>query len=64
MINSVDVIHGPERDEVTGGWGKLHNEELHDLYCSQDIRTIIAITPRRMKWVGHVARMGKIRDAF
>jgi hypothetical protein len=50
-------IFGPRRDEVTGGWRKLHNEELHDLYSSP---SIIRITKsRRMRWVGHVTRMGK-----
>jgi hypothetical protein len=44
-------IFGPKRDEVTGGWRKLHNEELHGI-----IRVIKA---RRMRWAGHVARMGK-----
>jgi hypothetical protein len=50
-------IFGPKRDEVTGGWRKLHNEELHDLYSSSSI--IRMIKSRRMKWVGHVARMGR-----
>jgi hypothetical protein len=46
-------IFGPKRDEVTGGWGKLHNEELHNLYTSASI--IRMITSRRMRWTGHVA---------
>jgi hypothetical protein len=46
-------IFGPKRDEVTGGWRKLHNEELHDLYSSSSIIRIIK--SRRMRWVGHVA---------
>jgi hypothetical protein len=50
-------IFGPKRDEVTGGWRKLHNEELHDLYCSPSIIRIIKA--RRMRWVGHVARIGR-----
>jgi hypothetical protein len=50
-------IFGPKRDEVTGEWRKLHNEELHDLYSSQSIIRIIKA--RRMRWAGHVARMGK-----
>jgi hypothetical protein len=49
-------IFGPKRDEVTGGWRKLHNEELHNLYSSTNI--IRMIKSRRMKWAGHVARMG------
>jgi hypothetical protein len=50
-------IFGPKRDEVTGGWRKLHDEELHNLYSSPNI--IIMIKSRRMRWAGHVARMGR-----
>jgi hypothetical protein len=50
-------IFGPKRDEVTGDCGKLHNEELHNLYSSPDI--IRMIKSRRMRWAGHVARMGE-----
>jgi hypothetical protein len=50
-------IFGPERDEVTGGWRKLHNEELHKLYSSPNI--IRMIKSRRMRWAGHVARVGR-----
>jgi hypothetical protein len=50
-------IFGPKRDEVTGEWRKLHNEELRDLYSSQSIIRIIK--SRRMRWAGHVARMGR-----
>jgi hypothetical protein len=46
-------IFGPKRDEVTGGWRKLHNEELHNLYSSPSI--IRMIKSRRMRWTGHVA---------
>jgi hypothetical protein len=49
-------IFGPKRDEVTGEWRKLHNEELRDLYSSPSIIRIIKW--RRMRWAGHVARMG------
>jgi hypothetical protein len=49
-------IFGPKRDEVTGEWRKLYNEELLDLYCSRSIIRIIK--SRRMRWAGHVARMG------
>jgi hypothetical protein len=49
-------IFGPKRDEVTGAWRKLHNEELNDLYCSANIRVIKS---RRMRWAGHVARIGE-----
>jgi hypothetical protein len=48
-------IFGPKRDEVKGGWRKLHNEELHNLCSSQTI--IIMIKSRRMRLAGHVARM-------
>jgi hypothetical protein len=50
-------IFGPKRDEVMGGWRKLHNEELHDSYSSPSIIRIIQ--SRRMRWAGHVAQMGK-----
>jgi hypothetical protein len=56
------LIFGPKRDEVTGGWRKLHNEELHGLYCSPSIVTVIKA--RRMRWAGHVARMGELRGAY
>jgi hypothetical protein len=48
-------------DEVTGGWRKLHNEELHKLYSSPSIIRIIKL--RRMRWAGHVARMGTKMNA-
>jgi hypothetical protein len=50
-------IFGPKRDEVTGKRRKLHNEELRDLYSSPSIIRIIK--PRRMRWAGYVARMGR-----
>jgi hypothetical protein len=50
-------IFGPKRDGVTGGWRKLHKEELHNLYSSPSIIRIIK--SRRMRWVGHVGRMEK-----
>jgi hypothetical protein len=50
-------IFGPKRDEVTGEWRKLHNEEFRDLYPSPSIIRIIK--SRRMRWAGHVARKGK-----
>ena len=49
-------IFGPRRDEVMGEWRRLHNEELNDLYCSPNIVRVIKL--RRMRWAGHVARMG------
>jgi hypothetical protein len=55
-------IFGPKRDGVTGGWRKLHNEELHNLYSSPSIIRIIK--PRRMRWAGHVARMGAKRNVY
>jgi len=50
-------IFGPKRDEVTGEWRKLHNEERNDMYSSRNIVWVIKST--RMRWAGHVARMGK-----
>jgi hypothetical protein len=55
-------IFGPKRDEVTGEWRKLHNEELHNFYSSPDI--IRQVKSRRMRWAGHVARMGKERKVY
>jgi hypothetical protein len=55
-------ILGPKRDEVTGEWRKLHNEELRDLYSSPNIIRIIK--SRRMRWAGYVARMEEKRNAY
>jgi hypothetical protein len=55
-------IFEPKRDRVTGGWRKLHNEELHNLYSSPSIIRIIK--SRSMRWAGHVARMGKKRNVY
>jgi hypothetical protein len=55
-------IFGPKRDEVTGGWRKVHNEKFHDLYSSSSIIRIIK--SRRMRWAGHVARMEEKRNAY
>jgi hypothetical protein len=55
-------IFGPTRDEVTGEWRKLPNGELHNLYSSPDI--IRQIKSRRMRWAGHVARMGEGRNVY
>jgi hypothetical protein len=53
-------IYGPKRDGVTGGWRKLHNKELHDLYSSPSIIRIKK--SRRMRWAGHVARIEEKRN--
>jgi hypothetical protein len=55
-------IFGPKRDEVTGEWRKLHNKELCGLYSSPSIIRIIK--SRRMRWAGHVARMGEKRNTY
>jgi hypothetical protein len=55
-------IFGVKRHGVTGEWRKLHNEELHDLYSSPNIIRIMKA--RRMRWAGHVARMGEKRNAY
>ena len=52
-------IFGPRRDEIMGEWRRLHNEELNDLYFSPNIVRVIKL--RRMRWAGHVARMGEER---
>jgi hypothetical protein len=55
-------IFGPKRDEVTGKWRKLHYEELNDLYSSPNI--VQVIKSRRMRWAGHLARLGKGRGVY
>ena len=60
--NMVLRIFGPRRDEVTWEWRRLHNEELNDLYSSHNI--VRVIKSRRMRWVGHVARMGEERGVY
>jgi hypothetical protein len=55
-------IFGPKRDEVTGDWRKLHNEELHNVYSSPNI--IRMIKSRRVRGAGHVARMEDKRNAY
>ena len=55
-------IFGTRRDEVTGEWRRLHNEELNDRYCSPNI--VRVIKSRRMRWAGHVARMGEERGCI
>jgi hypothetical protein len=55
-------IFGPKKDEVAGEWKKLHNEELRDVYSSPSIIRIIK--SRRMRLAGHIARMGKKKNAY
>ena len=55
-------IFGAKRDGVTGEWRKIHNEELNDLYSSPTIVRVIKV--RRMRWAGHVTRMGEKRGVF
>ena len=50
-------VFGPKRDEVTGEWRKLHKDEPNDLYSLPNI--VRVVTSRRMRWAGHVARMGR-----
>jgi hypothetical protein len=60
--NRVLRIFGPKRDGVTGGWRKLHNEELHNFYSLPSIIRIIK--SRRMRWVGHVAQIGEKKNVY
>ena len=55
-------IFGPKRDDQTGEWRRLHNAELHDLYVNLDITRIVK--SRRLRWAGHVTRMGNERGAW
>ena len=56
IYNVYNTFFGPRRDEITGEWRRLHNEELNGLYSSPNI--VRVIKSRRMRWAGHVARMG------
>jgi hypothetical protein len=56
------IVFGPKRDEVTGGWRKLHNEEFHNLYSSPNI--IRMIKSRSMRWAGLVGRIGAKMSAY
>ena len=60
--NRVLRLFGYRREEVTGEWRRLHNEELNDLYSSPNI--VLVIKSRRMRWTGHVARMGEERGCI
>jgi len=53
---------GPKRDEVTGEWRKIRSEELYDLYSSSNI--VRVIKSRRMRWAGHVARIGERKGVY
>jgi len=55
-------IFGLEVHKITGEWKKIHNEEPKDLYCSPNVARMIKL--RRMKWAGHVARIGESRDVY
>ena len=57
-----DKIFGPKKNEVTGEWRKIHNEELNVVYCSHNI--FLVINSRRIGWAGHVARMGERRVVY
>jgi hypothetical protein len=62
QFESVRRTFGPKRDEVTGEWRNVNNEELHDLYSSSSIIRILK--SRRMRWAGHVALIGEKRNAY
>ena len=62
LLLNISRLFGPKRDEVTGEWRKLHNEELNDLYSSPNILRVIK--SRRMRWAGRVARMGEGRGVY
>jgi len=62
LSNGYRRIFGPRRDEVTEEWRRQHNEELNDLYSSPNI--VRVIKSRRMRWTGHVARMGEERGVY
>jgi hypothetical protein len=56
------TVFGPNREEETGGWRKLHNEELFNMYSSPNVISMIRL--RWMTWVGHIACMGEMRKAY
>jgi hypothetical protein len=55
-------LSGPKRDEVTGGWRKLHNDKLHNLYSSPNIITMIK--SRMVRWAGHIQGKGEMRNSY
>jgi hypothetical protein len=61
-VNVLRKVFGHKRDEVTGEWRKLHNEDLRDLYCLPNI--VRVVKSRRMRLAGHVARMGEGRGVY
>jgi hypothetical protein len=61
MFSMLRRVLGPKRVEVAGGWKRLHNEELHNLYASPDI--VRVIKSRRMRWAVYVACVGEMRNA-
>jgi hypothetical protein len=61
-VRYIRRIFGPKRDEVTGEWRRLHNKELYALYFSPNI--VWVMKSRRLRWAGHVARMGERRGAY
>jgi hypothetical protein len=60
--NGMLRIFGPKREEVAGGWRRLHNEEVHNLYGLPDI--VRVIKSRNMKWAGCITCMGEMRNAY
>ena len=61
-VKAENRIFGPRREEITGEWRRLYNEELNDLYYSLNI--VRVIKSRRMRWAGHVARVGEERGMY
>ena len=61
-FNKLKIIFGPRRDEVTGEWRKLHNEDLNDLHSSPNI--VRVIKSRRIRWAEHIARMRETRGVY
>jgi hypothetical protein len=64
FFRALKRIFGSKRDEVTGGWRKLNNEKLHNLYTYSSPSIIRMMKSRRMKWAGHLARIDEKRNAY